>query len=104
MTRSASGLPFSQLPQSQQVEVHCLGLPLAVYREVRAHLLQCPGIEVDILPQAAATFHYGDSQAGGLRLRYSPEIDGAVWQRIEAILSYYGTRYGAWELMGSRSQ
>ncbi|MEO0406861.1 MAG: hypothetical protein AAF289_05875 [Cyanobacteria bacterium P01_A01_bin.135] len=99
MTRSPSGLSFTQLP-SLTIEIRCQQLPLAVYREVSCHLRQCSGVDVEILPQPAAKFRYGDSQAGGLRLRYQPDIDHTNQQQVEAILRYYGDRYGAWELIG----
>ncbi|MGB3615876.1 MAG: hypothetical protein WBA10_18925 [Elainellaceae cyanobacterium] len=90
---------LSQLTSQAYVDLQCSGLPLAVYREICAHLRQCLSINAELLAQSAATFRYSDSQAGGLRISGAPDIDQAIWQQVEAILQYYGTRYGAWELI-----
>jgi len=37
------------------------GLPLAVYREVAAHLQQVEGVETGLLPQTAQRFDYTQS-------------------------------------------
>ncbi|WAL61756.1 hypothetical protein [Thermocoleostomius sinensis] len=93
MTDSAN-LP----PQSQpEYRLFCPHLPLAVYREVAAHLRQVTGVDAGLLPQRSQTFDYQQSQVGGLWIRYREEVDGSSQQRIEQILAYYGDRYGAWE-------
>lgn len=99
MTRSTPGIAFAGLSARATVEICCPTLPLAIYREISCHLRQCPGIEVDILPQSKAQFDYGDSQVGGLRLQRQSDA-GTAWEQVEAILGYYGTRYGDWELIG----
>lgn len=83
--------------QSTQVNLACPRLPLAVYREVAAHLRQVAGIEAGLLPQRAQQFDYYQSQIGGLWIRYTPEADAISQRRVEQILSYYGDRFGAWE-------
>lgn len=80
----------------QQHEVFNSQMPLAVYREVAAHLRQVSGVEVVLLPQTAQTFNYQQSQIGGLKFQYASDADEAACQRIEQILQYYGDRYGAW--------
>lgn len=71
-------------------------MPLAVYREVAAHLRQVSGVEVVLLPQTAQVFDYQQSQVGGLQFQYASDADEATCQRVEQILQYYGDRHGAW--------
>lgn len=77
----------------------CPKLPLAVYREVAAHLRQVAGVEAGIVPQTSTQFNYLESQAGGLWIRYGPETDALSQQRVEQILAYYGDRHGTWEAL-----
>lgn len=71
-------------------------LPLAVYREVVAHLRQVPGVLADLLPQSSQTFDYRQSQVGGLWLAYTTTADRASQRRVQQILQYYGDRHGSW--------
>jgi hypothetical protein len=75
----------------------CPHLPLAVYREVAAHLQQVTGVEVSLLPQRSQKFDYYQSQIGGLQVCYTADATAVSQQRVEQILAYYGDRYGAWE-------
>jgi hypothetical protein len=70
-------------------------LPLAVYREIAAHLRQVEGVEADLLPQTSPQFDYNDSQVGGLKIQYPENADPTCRQRVEQILSYYKNRYGS---------
>jgi hypothetical protein len=72
-------------------------MPLAIYREVEAHLRQVTGVEVEVLPQTSQQFEYLKSQAGGLSIRYDSEADEESRRRVEQILAYYGDRYAPWE-------
>jgi len=72
-------------------------MPLAIYREVEAHLRQVTGVEVEVLPQTSEQFEYLKSQAGGLSIRYDLEADDESRRRVEQILAYYGDRYAPWE-------
>lgn len=85
-------------------KIYCNNLPLAVYREVAAHLRQVTGIEVELLPQTAQAFDYQQSQVGGLKLQYSADADAASQQRVQQILAYYshkyGAQYGNWQELG----
>ena len=80
-----------------QYQLCCPKLPLAVYREIAAHLRQVTGVEVGLLPQRSANFDYAQSQVGGILIRYTAEADAGSQQRIEQILAYYANRYGDWE-------
>jgi hypothetical protein len=55
-------------------------LPLAVYRELAAHLRQVDGLAVELLPQMATTFDYRLSQLGGLQLQWDDQTH--PWRTI----------------------
>ncbi|MEO1095722.1 MAG: hypothetical protein AAFX01_12575 [Cyanobacteria bacterium J06638_28] len=87
--------------RQQQVEyrLHSPRLPLAVYREVAAHLQQIDGVTTGLLPQTAKEFDYLQSQVGGLWIRYQDTAAEVCEPQVEAILTYYGDRYGNWETL-----
>lgn len=72
-------------------------LPLAVYREVAAHLRQVSGVTVELESQQATTFDYFQSQIGALILRYPADLSTSAQERITIILDFYGDRYGQWQ-------
>ena len=76
-------------------------LPLAVYREVKAHLRQVEGVEVELLPQTSLQFDYLQSQVGGIDLRYTEAATAQSVERVGQILAYYGDRYGSWQAIDS---
>jgi hypothetical protein len=94
-------LPVFSGKSLQPYKIRCFGLPLAVYREVAAHLRQVSGVEVDLLPQTSQQFDYRQSQVGGLEIRYAETADTAAQDRVEQILTYYGDRHGAWEIINN---
>ncbi|MBD2679945.1 MULTISPECIES: hypothetical protein [Nostoc] len=69
------------------------GLPLAVYREIAAHLRQVEGVEVDLIPQSSQQFDYNQSQIGGLALSLTANSTLESRQRVNQILAYYQNRY-----------
>lgn len=73
-------------------------LPLAVYREVAAHLSQVEGVQTELMPQTSKQFDYTLSQIGSLEIEF-PET---ARTQVEKILAYYGDRFGAWTIL-SRS-
>ena len=73
------------------------GLPLAVYREVAAHLRQVSGVSVDLETQRSPEFDYHQSQIGAMLLRYPESLTDAEQQKITAILDFYSNRYGQWQ-------
>jgi hypothetical protein len=79
--------------ETQQERIRCLGLPLAVYREVAAHLRQVLGLEVCSMPQTSQQFDYNQSQIDSLLISYPLEKR----DRVEAILAYYAQRHGPWQ-------
>lgn len=70
------------------------GLPLAVYREIAAHLRQVEGVEVSPIAQTSQEFDYNRSQLAGLQIQYGTEVEAMGHQRVEQILTYYRDRYG----------
>jgi hypothetical protein len=74
-------------------------LPLAVYREVAAHLQQVDGVETGLLPQTSQQFDYQLSQVGSLWVEHSDTLNESQRERLQSILQYYSDRYGAWETL-----
>ena len=87
-------------PKQVEYRLHSPRLPLAVYREVAAHLRQIDGVTTGLLPQTSATFDYLQSQIGGVWIRYNADAAEVCQPQIEVILTYYGDRYGNWETLG----
>ncbi|MCY7321505.1 MAG: hypothetical protein LH660_06810 [Phormidesmis sp. CAN_BIN36] len=79
-----------------EYQVRCLGLPLAVYREVAAHLSQVDGVKTGLVSQRSSQFDYNQSQIESLWIQVL-EATPVSQARVEQILAYYGDRYGAWE-------
>jgi hypothetical protein len=73
-------------------------LPLAVYREVVAHLQQIEGITIVVLPAADREFSYTHSQLGGLEIAGADRLERSDLVRLEQILNYYANRFKPWEI------
>lgn len=95
---SASASPSNASPSSNY-RIRCPYLPLAVYREIESHLRQINGVDAGLLPQSPQDFDYLESQIGGLWIAYQFSPNLMVHQRVEAILSHYSDRFGAWEVI-----
>jgi hypothetical protein len=79
-------------------QLSCQGLPLAVYREVAAHLRQVGKIKVGLFsPSPIEPFDYTKSQAGGLWIEYAEDAEDATRQKVDQILAYYRDRFGPWK-------
>jgi hypothetical protein len=72
-------------------------LPLAIYREIAAHLRQVTGIQALELPQDKPQFDYARSQIGGLSISYLSDISEGDRALVDAILKHYADRYGSYE-------
>lgn len=70
------------------------GLPLAVYREIAAHLGTVAGIEVGLIPQTSQEFDYNQSQVDGLWIDYGSSSNSQTRQWVKQILAYYQNRFG----------
>ncbi len=86
-----------ETPKKIEYRLCSLRLPLAVYREVAAHLRQIEGVETGLVPQTSQQFDYLQSQVGGLWIRYAEAAADHCQPQIETVLAYYGDRYGQWE-------
>ncbi len=71
-------------------------LPLAVYREIAAHLRQVEGVDAGLQSQTSSEFDYNQSQTEGVWIQYSQTASSESRQRVEQILAYYRSRYNAW--------
>ncbi len=74
-------------------KIEFAGLPLAVYREIAAHLRQVEGVEVDLIPQSSQQFDYNQSQIAGLSFSWTANSGSESRQRVNQILAYYQNRY-----------
>lgn len=75
-------------------EVQFPGLPLAVYREIAAHLRQVSGVETGLYPTTSTQFDYHQSQVKGLWFQYDRTARAESRERVDQILAYYQQRYG----------
>ena len=91
-----------QIAQTNQTQFQLCApsLPLAVYREVAAHLRQVPGVAgVELLPQTTNQFDYTLSQIGGIQITLADDITPAARCRLDLILAYYGDRFQPWQAL-----
>jgi len=72
-------------------------LPLAVYREVSAHLQQVEGVKTVLIPQSSAQFDYAQSQIEAIQIEYPVDLSTKKKQYLESILEYYGQKYGKYQ-------
>ena len=77
-------------------------LPLAVYREVAAHLRQVDGVDASLIMrpithQPGAKFDYYQSQIAAIRIDFAENINSKDRQQAQDILDYYAQRYQVWE-------
>ncbi|WP_107671331.1 hypothetical protein [Cyanothece sp. BG0011] len=64
-------------------------LPLAIYRELAAHLRQIEGVTIKLIPQQSQQFNYDQSQIDHLEMGYPTTLSPTEKQRVEEILDYY---------------
>ena len=83
--------------QGNTKKITCDRLPLAIYREIVAHLRQVDGVKADLLEQTSADFDYLQSQVGGLSIEYPN--DEIIHDQIESILAHYANKYGNWQVI-----
>jgi hypothetical protein len=72
-------------------------LPLAIYRELAAHLQQVDGVTTEVIMRSEKSgkqvFDYQESQVESLRVEYPQELKLDSQERIEEIIEYYSHRY-----------
>lgn len=83
----------TQQDSKLKYEICFPGLPLAVYRELAAHLRQVEGVETGLSPATDRQFDYAGSQVGGLWIQYAPTASSASRELVDRILAYYQNRY-----------
>ena len=91
----------SPTTKQQIQQLTCPQLPLAVYREVAAHLRQVEGVDATLIMRPtehdpAEKFDYYQSQVAALQIDYS-DIGESGRQQATDILNYYALRYSSWE-------
>ncbi len=90
-----------KLPEGRRVRIiyppH--DLPLAIGRELAAHLEQVRGAVVQLCWRQTTTFNYADSQIDGVWVDIPPECAAGDLERIQAILD----RYGTWQVREVRA-
>jgi hypothetical protein len=87
----------STLRPERQYRVVNPQLPLAVYRELVAHLQQVNRVRATLVEQSATTFDYALSQIESIEIRHPQDLSIEDQQLIEKILGYYGDRFGSWQ-------
>jgi hypothetical protein len=83
--------------KSNQQKLTSPKLPLAIYREVVAHLRQIKGVNAGLIPQNSTEFDYLQSQIGGLWIESEINMNTQDRQQLEQILAYYAQKYAPWE-------
>jgi hypothetical protein len=71
-------------------------LPLAIYREIVAHLRQVKGVNSGLISQNSPEFDYLQSQVGGLWIEYETDIQPEEEAKVNQILAYYAQKYNPW--------
>ena len=74
--------------------VQFTNLPLAVYREIAAHLCQVEKVETKLLQASNPEFNYDDSQVESLQIQL-PVANQQSREQVEEILAYYQNIFGA---------
>ncbi len=72
-------------------------LPLAIYRELAAHLRQIQGVSTQLIPQKSQEFDYAQSQIDHLEMSYSVDLASQEKQRLEEILNHYAQIHGTYK-------
>lgn len=73
--------------------VQFTNLPLAVYREIAAHLCQVEEVETKLLQASTPEFNYNDSQVESLQIQL-PVANQQSREQVEEILAYYQNIFG----------
>lgn len=93
----------TRLDGKLKYELRFPNLPLAVYREIAAHLSQVDGVETGLYPATFQQFDYNQSQVGGLWIQLSATTDSKSRELVDQILAYYQNRYGVIEEINSQA-
>ena len=83
--------------KQQQEQITYPNLPLAVYRELAAHLQQVRGVTTELIPQQSEQFDYAQSQVETLQIQYPNSLDYQEQRQIQGILDHYAQFHGTYE-------
>jgi hypothetical protein len=97
-SRRPSPRPLSPMTLPAQFTICNYQMPLAVYREVAAHLQQIEGIGVAFLEPIERKFSYLESQVGGLEIILPDRFSDRDRILLQRLLDYYADRYERWEI------
>jgi hypothetical protein len=90
----------TMIPIAPKFTISNYQMPLAVYREVAAHLQQIEGVKVAFLPPIDQEFSYTESQLGGLEITGIDQLMAPDRLQVERLLGYYADCYHEWEING----
>ncbi len=92
--------------QEVQEKITLPRLPLAVYRELTAHLHQLSGVETTLISQDNRPFDYLESQVAGIIITYDLKIPAIsqTQQQVAETLRYYSDRYCGGQMEKSSSE
>ena len=83
--------------KQQQEQITYPNLPLAVYRELAAHLQQVEGVTTELIPQRSEQFDYAQSQVKTLLIQYPSSLEVPRKHQIRRILDYYAKVHGSYK-------
>ena len=95
-------MQLSSSEHKEQQRLTCSKLPLAVYREVAAHLRQVEGVDTRLIMRSVEhdpteKFDYYQSQVAAIEISYDDKILVREREIVQDILDYYAQRYSPWE-------
>ncbi|MEO0836940.1 MAG: hypothetical protein AAFY16_13410 [Cyanobacteria bacterium J06642_3] len=92
-----------ELSPNKPQQLTCPRLPIAVYREVAAHLRQVQGVNASVILRSVehdptAKFDYYQSQASALQIDCDSDLTEQEQQQVNNILDYYAQVYTPWQM------
>lgn len=95
-------MQLASTEQQEQQRLTCSRLPLAVYREVAAHLRQVKGVDTKLIMRSVEhdpteKFDYYQSQVAAIEISYGDKLLVKDQEIVKDILDYYAQRYSPWE-------
>ncbi|MEL6440485.1 MAG: hypothetical protein AAFQ80_14660 [Cyanobacteria bacterium J06621_8] len=91
-----------KLSLSQPLQLTSPRLPLAVYREIVAHLRQVEGIDAKLIMRSLThdpteKFDYAQSQVKALAIIPEADLTNQAQLQVNCILGHYAGVYAPWE-------
>ena len=83
--------------QSKKEKITSNYIPLAIYREIAAHLRQIKGVEVNFIDQTSPNFDYTYSQLSGLEISYPNDLNEYEKKFLDSILNYYSKNWSSFQ-------